>query len=434
MLARLVAGYMRIQTWINQGQWLEGSVASRVASLARGMGVDRLIRVIESTLIEVPTLIGAFKPVILIPASALSGLSAEQLDALLAHEIAHIRRHDYLVNLTQSVIETLMFYHPAVWWLSGQIRSEREFCCDDAAIAHTATPMLYARALATMETLRMPNSLAVAAASGSLLIRVRRILGQSPSQSAKNQSSGAAVVMLLLIGACGVFAFNRPTSAVEHAKNPPATLPAHAAMPHFDPYAPEKAQVVISLKYMEVNNEVLAKLLGNDKDKTMLMNSDEADKAIKKLMADKNTALITAPRITVFDGQAAQIMVGQQVPLIIAAETPDKKFDVKYDNTGLRFDVKPTLSGNQITLEMEISVSKLTETGIQGTTGDDSTQIFPVIDERKFKTGVVISNDNTTLISSMSFDPGKSTLFIIHAKKVEPEVEVPIKAAPHPAK
>ena len=90
--------------------------------LARRLHLTRRISLLESRLVDVPTVVGWMKPVVLLPVSALAGLSAEQLEAILAHELAHIRRHDYLVNLLQTLVETLLFYHPAVWWLSGRIR------------------------------------------------------------------------------------------------------------------------------------------------------------------------------------------------------------------------------------------------------------------------------------------------------------------------
>ena len=97
--------------------------------------IRRPVRLLESALVDVPMVIGWLRPVILLPASALSGLTPQQLEAIIAHELAHIRRHDYLINLLQSLIETLLFYHPAVWWVSRQIRREREHCCDDLAVA-----------------------------------------------------------------------------------------------------------------------------------------------------------------------------------------------------------------------------------------------------------------------------------------------------------
>lgn len=149
----------------------------KLASLSHRLRVSRPVRLCESALVEVPTVIGWLRPVILLPASALTGLSAEQLEALLAHELAHIRRYDYLVNLVQTSIETLFFYHPAVWWVSAQARQEREHCCDDLAVAACGDVLTYARALTTLEHLRGSEvQLAVAASGGSLLVRIQRLL------------------------------------------------------------------------------------------------------------------------------------------------------------------------------------------------------------------------------------------------------------------
>ena len=109
-----------------RGTTVAPEVHAHVKALARRLRVSRAVRVLESTLVEVPTVVGWLRPVILLPASVLSGLPSEQIEALLAHELAHIRRHDYLVNALQTVVETLLFYHPAVWWVSHRIRVERE--------------------------------------------------------------------------------------------------------------------------------------------------------------------------------------------------------------------------------------------------------------------------------------------------------------------
>src|SRR5580658_3688912 len=94
-------------------------------------------RLLVSSLVSVPTVIGWLRPAILVPFESLTGLSFEYITALLAHEMAHIRRHDYLASVLQSIAEAVLFYHPAVWWISEQIRAERELCCDDLAIAAT---------------------------------------------------------------------------------------------------------------------------------------------------------------------------------------------------------------------------------------------------------------------------------------------------------
>src|SRR5205085_11492852 len=147
-----------------------------LARLARRLRVSRPVRLCASALVEVPTVVGWLRPVVLLPVCALTALSAPQLEALIAHELAHIRRHDYLCNLLQTIIETLLFYHPAVWWLSKRVRIEREHCCDDAAVAATGDVLVYARALTALEQLRRrpAPALVIAANGGSLMQRIQR--------------------------------------------------------------------------------------------------------------------------------------------------------------------------------------------------------------------------------------------------------------------
>ena len=118
------------------------------------------MRFAHSDSVDAPAVVGWFRPVVLIPLSAMSGLSVEQLDAIIAHELAHIRRYDALVNLFQIAVETILFYHPAVWWVNRVIRVERENCCDDIAVAVCGNASEYARALAMMPGNRRRSSIA----------------------------------------------------------------------------------------------------------------------------------------------------------------------------------------------------------------------------------------------------------------------------------
>ncbi len=149
------------------------ALAQRVAGR---LALDRLVRIMESHVVSVPVIVGWMKPVVLLPTAALSGLSTTQLEALIAHELAHVRRHDYLVNVLQTAVETLLFYHPAVWWVSGQVRAEREHCCDDLAVS-VCDRVVYATALSDLAALVMRPRLALAATDGPLVKRIHRILG-----------------------------------------------------------------------------------------------------------------------------------------------------------------------------------------------------------------------------------------------------------------
>jgi beta-lactamase regulating signal transducer with metallopeptidase domain len=205
---RLLTGWIWMQRIRTHGvEPIEPAWERVLTRLCRQLHITRRIALFESTGVDVPTVIGWLKPVVLLPASALSALSPAQLEAILAHELAHIRRHDYLVNLLQTLVETLLFYHPAVWWVSRRIRIERENCCDDLAVSLCGDPVAYANALADLESLRssipQPGRLdrtVVAATGGSLLRRVRRLLG-APAAHAGSRPAWLASSAALLIAA-----------------------------------------------------------------------------------------------------------------------------------------------------------------------------------------------------------------------------------------
>jgi beta-lactamase regulating signal transducer with metallopeptidase domain len=170
-------------------------VDTLLARLVEALPVSAPVRLFESALVAVPTVVGWLRPVVLLPASALAGLSVAQLELILAHELAHVRRRDYLVNLVQTAAETLLFYHPAVWWVSHRMRVEREHCCDDLAVAACGNALIYAHTLAELEERRSGTpALAMAASGGALLARVARLLGaQRPrSRAARGLSAVAA--------------------------------------------------------------------------------------------------------------------------------------------------------------------------------------------------------------------------------------------------
>ena len=215
---------------------------TRLAALASQLGIRRGIRLCESTLAQVPAVIGWIRPVILIPAGALINLSAQELEAVLAHELAHIRRFDYVANLLQSAIEALMFYHPAMWWVAKRIRAERENCCDDLAIAACGDRVTYARALTSLEEMRSAYPrFAMAATGGPLLSRVRRLLGKDDPRrrSLPVWIALATVLMAVLAVSSGIRARAQsdPDPVPPRAPVAPAALQSVPAMPRA-PLAP----------------------------------------------------------------------------------------------------------------------------------------------------------------------------------------------------
>lgn len=193
-------------------------------TLASRLSVWQAVDFLESSLVEVPTVVGHLKPLVLLPASMITGLTAEQINMILAHELAHIRRLDYLINLIQTVIEALLFYHPGMWWVSKKIRAERENCCDDIAISISQNRAAYVQALAQLEERRLHpttpiTSPALAATDGSLLARAKRLLEppQAKSHYLNSATSLAGFATLCIVGLLVSLTFATPST-------PPADL------------------------------------------------------------------------------------------------------------------------------------------------------------------------------------------------------------------
>jgi TonB family protein len=170
-----------------------------LASLSKRFNLVRSIRVLVSEQIDTPTLIGWIKPVILIPTAVALGFPRQHVELILAHELGHLRRYDHLVNLAQAVIETLLFYHPAVHWISREVRNDREVCCDRLVLRLTrGEPREYAQTLASLEELRLTAPrLAIAATGGVLLDRVRRIIDMPAPRLAAAPRPTLAVTLLV---------------------------------------------------------------------------------------------------------------------------------------------------------------------------------------------------------------------------------------------
>jgi beta-lactamase regulating signal transducer with metallopeptidase domain len=196
---RLLAGWMHLRRRVREASSAPEAWHQRLEALARRLGVRRAVRLLQSATLEVPSTVGWLRPVVLLPVSTLTGLPARQLEMILAHELAHIRRHDFAVNVLQTLVETLLFYHPAVWWISHVIRVERENCCDDAAAGLTGNALSYARALTALEALRVLPAAgpALSALGGSLTERVRRLVVPPPPRCASHWAAGISVFALM---------------------------------------------------------------------------------------------------------------------------------------------------------------------------------------------------------------------------------------------
>jgi GWxTD domain-containing protein len=180
---------------------------------ATAMRLSRSVRLLESCLADTPMVLGHFSPVILMPVGLLAGLPPAQVVAILLHELAHIRRSDYLVNAWQRVAEGLLFYHPAVWWIARVIREEREHCCDDIVVAASGDARQYAAALAALEQNRWSGRQpAMAATGGNLVKRIHRLLYPKRPHSAWTSFS---IALLVVAGAAVSFGAWQPTPAMQ---------------------------------------------------------------------------------------------------------------------------------------------------------------------------------------------------------------------------
>lgn len=217
-------------------------------SLQRRMGLTRAVRYCESLHLDAPAVAGWVRPVVLLPVSAISGLTTAQLEAVIAHELAHIGRYDAFVNLFQVTVETLLFYHPAVWWIGRRARVEREHCCDDAAVVVCGSVVTYVRALTSMAESKTAPQLAMAANRGPLVERIARLLGSKrTADSFRGANLSAGVLCLsaaLLVGSALLGSVHRvdaqtPTPTPVPAQGPvaPSPGPVPAATPK--PTAPE---------------------------------------------------------------------------------------------------------------------------------------------------------------------------------------------------
>jgi GWxTD domain-containing protein len=178
----------------------------RFAQLAGALRVSKPVALLESCLADTPMVAGHFHPIVLLPVGMLTGLPVAQVEAILPHELAHIRRCDYLVNVWQRFAEGLFFYHPAVWWISRVIRTERENCCDDVVVDWSGDPHEYAVALAALEQNRCAGrEPAVAATGGNLVKRIHRLF--YPKAPSGNWTSILAAVILVASGAAALTAW-----------------------------------------------------------------------------------------------------------------------------------------------------------------------------------------------------------------------------------
>jgi bla regulator protein blaR1 len=227
MLARFLVNVFQVTGLRQQGlvqpdaQW-----NNFIALWQRKFGITRQVKVFISKRVNVPMMLGILKPIILLPVATINHLTAEQVEAILLHELAHIKRQDYLLNILQTIVETILFFNPFVWLLSSLIRREREHCCDDMVVANAADPLPYARALAILESDRVNINLLTLAATGrknQLFHRIKRIMEMKKKNLNYGQLTIIIVALIALTFSITMFTFT-PSFAQKSKADPSDTV------------------------------------------------------------------------------------------------------------------------------------------------------------------------------------------------------------------
>lgn len=338
---------------------------NKLLKLSKKLSLKRKVRLLESALVTVPMVIGWLKPVVLIPVGAVNGLTAEQAEAVLAHELAHISRHDFLFNLIQSLVEVIFYFNPAVWWVSGIIRTERENCCDDIALELCEDRLAYAKALVVLEEqnkTRVPG-MALAFSSGrkQMLNRISRILNHPQNKSKIMEKFVITSLLILTVLAVSMSEYNAPETREE---------------------APEEIKIVETLTDTGVETEVFEVLKPNSTENevhivasTTVM--DTLPQGKNRLVVEKDDQKM---EVEIEDGEIKSLKIdGKEIP------------EVEYDNhikeVEEMWELEPTTTGNAWYFSSD----------------DDRNMWFTPTEEGNFKFHFKSDNDNVFVYPDVEF-------------------------------
>jgi len=379
--------------------------------LSRQLKVSRSVQLVESALVQIPTVIGWLRPVILLPATALTGLTTLQMEAMLAHELAHIRRYDYLSNILQMIAETLGFFHPCVWWISRKIRIERENCCDDLALSVCGDPKSYAQALTEMEKIRCCQAeLALAASGGNLVKRISRLLAKDiPHRTQRSWMQAViAITLLLAVSIPTTLALSNHTNddPLEMASLPsPETTASTAPTPATKD---DRAKVLVECVICEAPVDL--KLPGAD----LTSNAPIAyfESTIKETLqrlralvpASEELEIIASPQLMTFDGTQTNIAVVEEIPYAAeersVSSAEEAKPATEFVPIGIQLDVKPIIKEDS-TIKLDIEFTFSDVMGWTQRPNDANAQI-PVVNRTTCSSQVMVKNQHTIVFGGLS--------------------------------
>ena len=216
---RFVGGLLYVQKLKNEGiNPLDDPWTYRLRALSKKLVLNKIVQIFESAKVKTPITIGYLKPVILLPIGMIAGLPQDQVEAIIIHELSHIKRYDFIVNLFQTFVETIFFYHPVIWWISSTIKSERENCCDDLTLKLCGGSLIYFKALYNLQQICSDeNDLALAAIGkkNQLFRRINRMNSNNRNSSYGMKFAAFAVLLILIATA----SFYSTSSAKENRYN-----------------------------------------------------------------------------------------------------------------------------------------------------------------------------------------------------------------------
>ncbi|HUS72120.1 MAG TPA: M56 family metallopeptidase, partial [Sedimentisphaerales bacterium] len=403
---------------------VNASLKDKLHNLAEQLKVTRPVKLMESALVQIPTVVGWLRPVILLPASALTGLTSEQLQAVLAHELAHIRRYDYLVNMLQTVVEIVGFYHPCVWWISHKMRVERENCCDDLAVSVCGDKVGYARALTSMEEIRLSQGeLVIAVSGGNLFTRISRLVGNNSAEKSR-RGWAPAVIATLLIMALAI-----PTTLALTATDFGSGLRADSITTHINdsvdednisssvathseshlPSMDSKVQILFDCKIYELSAD-LEIIEGKQEEKPLMgqivwLGNEYAERLESLCRMTKKAKKLANPRILALEGEEASMDIVHEIPYKAGYESTTAvgtgpKPIVKFAFDGIDLKLKGhTVDSSTIRTELRFTQSK---TSLTTHNDDQGREIqFPVVASSVCTTDVTVPSQTPVVIGGL---------------------------------
>jgi len=218
---KIAGGFFYMRNLVRQSQPAENKFNKKISKLKKAFNITRSVELKESIRVTTPLVMGYIKPVILFPVGLINQLSISEVECILAHEMAHIKRHDFILNIFQMTVESIFYFHPAIWYISSRISAERENCCDDIAINYTNSSISYAKTLVKLQDLRLQGNfkpaLAYSGNKKAFTNRIMRILNQTNSH---NQYRDKILVLFLVFTSLILGANNWESDTTVESESP----------------------------------------------------------------------------------------------------------------------------------------------------------------------------------------------------------------------